>query len=138
MMPFWLTMACRELRSAWRHFLYFQACIALGVGAVVGVSLFSSNVEQAVLREARGLLGGDLEIRLSRPLSAPGIALLQGLEARGVYRTHVSELVAMASPGDPSFQGEAAKTQLVELKAVDSRYPLYGVVRLDPDRPLME
>ncbi|MCE3222242.1 MAG: putative Uncharacterized ABC-type transport system, permease component YbbP [Nitrospira sp.] len=138
MMPFWLTMASRELRSAWRHFLYFQACIALGVGAVVGVSLFSSNVEQAVLREARGLLGGDLEIRLSRPLSAPGIALLQGLEARGVYRTHVSELVAMASPGDPSFQGEAAKTQLVELKAVDSRYPLYGVVRLDPDRPLME
>jgi putative ABC transport system permease protein len=131
-------MASRELRSAWRHFLYFQACIALGVGAVVGVSLFSSNVEQAVLREARGLLGGDLEIRLSRPLSAPGIALLQGLEARGVYRTHVSELVAMASPGDPSFQGEAAKTQLVELKAVDSRYPLYGVVRLDPDRPLME
>lgn len=138
MMPFWLTMASRELRSAWRHFLYFQACIALGVGAVVGVSLFSSNVEQAVLREARGLLGGDLEIRLSRPLSAPGIALLQGLEARGLYRTRVSELVAMASPGDPSFQGEAAKTQLVELKAVDSRYPLYGVVRLDPDRPLME
>lgn len=58
MIPFWLMMAWRELRSAWRHFLYFLGCIALGVGAVVGVSLFSTNVERAVLKEARGLLGG--------------------------------------------------------------------------------
>jgi putative ABC transport system permease protein len=29
-------------------------------------------------------------------------------------------------------------TQLVELKAVESRYPLYGVVRVEPDRPLMD
>ena len=36
MMPFWFIMGWRELRSAWRHFLYFLACIALGVGAVVG------------------------------------------------------------------------------------------------------
>ena len=56
MIPFWLMMAWRELRSAWRHFLYFLGCIALGVGAVVGVSLFSTNVERAVLKEARGLL----------------------------------------------------------------------------------
>lgn len=138
MIPFWLTMAWRELRSAWRHFLYFLACIALGVSAVVGVSLFSTNVEQAVLREARGLLGGDLEIRVSRPLSAAGAERLKSLEARGVQRTRVSELVAMVSRVDSAVQGAAENTQLVELKAIDSRYPLYGVVRLDPDRPLME
>ena len=83
MMPFWLAMAGRELRSAWRHFVYFLACIALGVGAVVGVSLFSVNVEQAVLKEARGLLGGDLEVRVSRPLGTSGTDLLRGLESRG-------------------------------------------------------
>ncbi|MGZ8382655.1 MAG: ABC transporter permease [Nitrospira sp.] len=136
MMPFWLTMAWRELRSAWRHFLYFLACIALGVGAVVGVSLFSANVEQAVLKEARGLLGGDLEIRLSRPIGPQGVTVLQGLNERGVRTTRVSELVAMASRDDRS-QGAAEQSQLVELKAVESQYPLYGVLRVEPDRPLM-
>ena len=138
MMPFWLAMAGRELRSAWRHFVYFLACIALGVGAVVGVSLFSVNVEQAVLKEARGLLGGDLEVRVSRPLGTSGTDLLRGLESRGVHRTKVSELVAMASIGQPSPGGTAATSQLVELKAVEPSYPLYGVLKLDRDQPLAE
>ncbi len=137
MIPFWLMMAWRELRSAWRHFLYFLGCIALGVGAVVGVSLFSANVERAVLKEARGLLGGDLEIRLSRPVGAAGSAVLQGLTERGILRTRVSELVAMVARVDRA-QGAADVTQLVELKAIESGYPLYGIVRVEPDRPLME
>ena len=138
MMPFWLAMAGRELRSAWRHFVYFLACIALGVGAGVGVSLFSVNVEQAVLKEARGLLGGDLEVRVSRPLGTSGTDLLRGLESRGVHRTKVSELVAMASIGQPSPGGTTATSQLVELKAVEPSYPLYGVLKLDRDQPLAE
>jgi putative ABC transport system permease protein len=137
MIPFWLMMAWRELRSAWRHFLYFLGCIALGVGAVVGVSLFSTNVERAVLKEARGLLGGDLEIRLSRPVGAAGSAVLQGLTERGIVRTRVSELVAMVARVDRA-QGTANVTQLVELKAIESGYPLYGIVRVEPDRPLTE
>ena len=137
MIPFWLMMAWRELRSAWRHFLYFLGCIALGVGAVVGVSLFSANVERAVLKEARGLLGGDLEIRLSRPVGAAGSAVLQGLTERGILRTRVSELVAMVARVDRAH-GAADVTQLVELKAIESGYPLYGIVRVEPDRPLME
>ncbi len=137
MIPFWFIMAWRELRSAWRHFLYFLACIALGVGAVVGVSLFSANVERAVLKEARGLLGGDLEIRLSRPVSESGSAVLLSLAERGILATRVSELVAMVARVDRA-QGEADVTQLVELKAVEPEYPLYGIVRVEPDRPLTE
>lgn len=137
MMPFWLIMGWRELRSAWRHFLYFLACIALGVGAVVGVSLFSANVERAVLKEARGLLGGDLEIRASRPLGDIGLAVLKQLAERGILSTRVSELVAMVARIDRA-NGAADVTQLVELKAVESGYPLYGVVRTAPDRPLTE
>jgi putative ABC transport system permease protein len=137
MMPFWFNLAWRELRSSWRHFVYFLACIALGVGAVVGVSLFSANVERAVLKEARGLLGGDLEIRLSRPLEGPGAAVLADVAGRGIVTTRVSELVAMAAPANRPPGGVDA-TQLVELKAVESRYPLYGVVRVEPDRPLMD
>ncbi len=137
MRPFWFNLAWRDLRSSWRHFIYFLACIALGVGAVVGVSLFSANVERAVLKEARGLLGGDLEIRLSRPLGGSGSAVLTELASRNIVATRVNELVAMVARVDRA-QGGTDVTQLVELKAVEPRYPLYGVVRVDPDRPLAE
>jgi putative ABC transport system permease protein len=128
-------MAWRETRAAWRHFLYFFMCIALGVGALVGVALFSANVERAVTREARGLMGGDVEIRLSRPLSGKGEAVLRSLVDRGISVLHVSELAGMAAVvnGTPALQ-----TQLVELKAVEAGYPFYGNLQVEPARPLME
>ena len=129
-------MAWRETRAAWRHFLYFFGCIALGVGALVGVSLFAANVERAVTREARGLLGGDLEVRLSRSISQKGEAVLQSLTSRGIAITHATELVAMAARADGGQAYAAQQTQIVELKAVEAGYPLYGRVKLDPDRPL--
>ena len=124
---FILRMAWRETRGAWRHFLYFFACIAIGVGALVGVSLFSTGVDRAITKEARGLLGGDLEIRLTHPLSLAGHTVLDSLDERDMVSTHVSELVAMAARlnhGSPVTQ----PTQIIELKAVEPTYPLYGAI----------
>lgn len=135
MTGFAVKMAWRETRASWRHFLYFFVCIALGVGALVGVALFSANVERAVTREARGLMGGDIEIRLSRPMSEHGEAVLRSLAARGIAVTHVSELVGMAAAING---GAAPQTQLVELKAVEPGYPFYGNLQLEPSRPLKE
>lgn len=122
MSPFALRMAWRETRAAWRHFLYFFVCIALGVGALVGIGLFATSLEQTVNREARALLGGDVEIRTSRALGPEGQAVLESLESRGITWVHVSELVAMAAVAD----GATPATQIVELKAVPEAYPLYG------------
>jgi putative ABC transport system permease protein len=132
---FILKMAWRETRGAWRHFLYFFGCIAIGVGALVGVSLFGTNMEQAVMKEARGLLGGDLEIRLTRPLSIPGQAVLNSLSERNMALTHVSELVAMAARAN-FWPAATQSTQIIELKAVESAYPLYGAIRVDPAQSL--
>jgi len=131
-----MKMAWRETRGAWRHFLYFFVCIALGVAALVGVSLFAANVERAVTREARGLLGGDLEVRLSRSISQKGEAVLQSLTSRGIAITHASELVAMAARAGGGQAYAAQQTQIVELKAVEAVYPFYGRLKLEPDRPL--
>jgi putative ABC transport system permease protein len=133
--PFLFTMAWRETRGAWRHFVYFFVCIAVGVGALVGVSLFATNVERAVTREARGLLGGDLEVRLSRPLTGKGQEVLVSLTGRGITTTHVSELVAMAARVDQGIAG-VSTTQIIELKAVEPAYPLYGAIRVLPIQPL--
>jgi putative ABC transport system permease protein len=128
---FILRMAWRETRGAWRHFVYFFVCIAIGVSALVGVSLFAAHVEHAVSRQAKGLLGGDLEIRSSHPLSTESRAVLRTFDERGIIRTHVSELVAMAARTTPGATA-AQTTQIVELKAVESGYPLYGLLKLEP------
>jgi putative ABC transport system permease protein len=128
-------MAWRETRASWRHFLYFFICIALGVGSLVGVALFAANVEQAVTREARGLMGGDLEVRMSRPISEQGLAVLQSLAPRGIVMTHASELVTMAAV---TGAGGPFKTQIVELKAVEAEYPFYGTLKVGPARPLAQ
>ncbi len=134
MTSFMFSMAWRETRAAWRHFLYFLVCIAIGVGALTGVSLFGTQVERAVTKEARGLLGGDLEIRLSRLMSPKGREVLDSLSDRGVALTHVSELVAMAARAGSSGNGQP--TQIIELKAVEPQYPLYGTLRLEPQSDL--
>ena len=141
-MRFFIIMAWRETRAAWRHFLYFFFCIALGVGTLVGIGLFAANVEGTVAREARSLMGGDLEIRLSRPISAKGQAILQSLASRDIEILHISELVAMASrhghEAFPSYPSSAVSTQLIELKAVEAAYPFYGMLSMHPNRPVSD
>lgn len=132
-------MAWRETRGAWRHFSYFFICIAVGVGAVVAVSLFAAHVDRAISREARGLLGGDMEIRSSRALSTEGRRVLEDVGRRGIVISHASELVAMAAREDRSSSTAKASgqlTQIIELKAVEPAYPLYGTLRLEPHEPL--
>ncbi|MFO0705347.1 MAG: FtsX-like permease family protein [Nitrospira sp.] len=137
MTRFAFIMAWRETRAAWRHFFYFLTCIAVGVGALVAVSLFSTHLELAVTKEARGLLGGDLEVRLSRRLSATALATINALGERQIAMTHVSELIGMAAQ-ITGAQTDGQPSQIVELKAVESDYPFYGTLRLEPDRPLWE
>jgi putative ABC transport system permease protein len=121
-----LAMAWRETRGSFRHFIFFLGCIALGVGALVGVSGFSAGLEQTIRKEARALMAADLEVRTNRPLGEEGIARLESLRARGIRWTAVSELVAMAS------NPKTGETQLVELKAVEPGYPFYGQLMTEP------
>jgi putative ABC transport system permease protein len=125
-------MAWRETRAASRHVLIFFACIAFGVGALVGVASFAASLDRTLAHEAKALLGGDLELRGARPLDPPTEALLGRLAAQGATLTHVRELVGMAR--DPAGGG----TVLVELKAVEDAYPLYGRLETVPARPLAE
>jgi putative ABC transport system permease protein len=123
-------LAWRETRGAWRHFAGFLACIALGVGALVAVLSVAAALDRSLGREARALLGGDVELRSARPLDPAAEAPIRSLAERGAAVTRVRELVAMArSPARGS-------TVLVELKAVDTGYPLYGRLETAPARPL--
>ncbi|MFQ5955961.1 MAG: ABC transporter permease, partial [Kiloniellales bacterium] len=121
-------MARRELRAGLAGFRVFLACLVLGVAAIAGVGSVSSAMMAGLQADAQRLLGGDVELRLSHREMDP--AQRAWLEARAKV-SHVAALKAMArTPG--------AGGTMVELKAVDGAYPLYGTVSLDPPMPLEE
>ena len=76
-------LAWRETRGAWRHFAGFLACIALGVGALVAVLSVAASLDRSLGREARALLGGDVELRSGRPLDPAAEAPVRDLARRG-------------------------------------------------------
>ena len=125
---FVLTLAWRETRGAGRHFAYLIACITLGVGALVAVGSFASSLERTVGRSARALMGGDVEIRSSQPLSPAGQAVVTEMARGGVEVLPILELVAMSAAGE--------RSQIVELKTVGAGYPFYGDLITEPAAPL--
>ena len=125
---FTLRLAWRETRGAGRHFAYLIACITLGVGALVAVGSFAGSLERTVSRSARALMGGDVEIRSTQPLSAAGEAVVAETARGGVEVLRVQELVAMSAAGN--------RSQIVELKTVAPGYPFYGELVTEPAAPV--
>ena len=133
-----LKLAWRETAKSWSRFVFLFLCIALGVGAIVAVDLFATNVEQAILGDARGLLGGDIELSWRRAMSPNGQDVLDSLSKRQVLISHITELAAMAAveSGQTTTQSTKTASQLVELKALDSLYPIYGQLLVEPGQPI--
>ena len=70
-----------------------------GRQAIVAVGSLARSMETTVGRSARALMGGDVEIRASRPLSEEAETALAGLVRDGVDVTRMRELVVMAQAG---------------------------------------
>jgi len=122
-------LARRELRAGLGGFRIFIACLALGVGAIAAIGSFSRAVEEGLRADARMLLGGDIELRLThRAATADQKDFLAGLGRM----TEVLEMRTMARPGIANGGAPA----LVQLKAVDDLYPLYGTLQLEPAMPM--
>ena len=125
-----LRLARREMRSGFSGFRVFFACLVLGVAAVAGVGSLSSALLTGLAEEGRVLLGGDVSVHLvHRPADANELAFL---EAHG----RVSETISMRAMAYAIKNGREDERQLIELKAVDGAYPLYGSVGLWPGMPL--
>ena len=130
MMGVALRLAWRQARGGRRHLTAVFACVALGVGALVAVGTLGTGLEATLAREAKALLGGDLELRAARPLPAEGDAAVARLADDGARVVRVRELVGMAR--NPAGGGSV----LVELKAPGPGYPLYGRLVTTPAAPL--
>lgn len=105
----------REWRRGVQGSRLVLACLAIGVAAMTAIGTTAASVRQALELDAREILGGDVAIRLtSRTLSSPE---LQRVAAYG-DQSHSITLRTMLHTQE--------KSTLVEVKAVDETYPLYG------------
>jgi putative ABC transport system permease protein len=123
-----LRFALRELRGGLRGFYVLIFCIGLGVMAIAGVGSFSESLAGGLAREGRTILGGDVSFALFHRETGPDE---RALLARYGRVSDAATLRAMArAPGE--------RNALVEIKAVDGLYPLYGTAVLEPAMPLSD
>lgn len=122
-LPLAWRLAGRELRGGVAGFRLFLFCLALGAALIAGVGSVAESIRVGLARDARVLLGGDVEVRLLYRPATP--AQLQAFADAGALSS-VDSLRAMARSAD------GKNRQLVEMKAVDGAYPLIGEVALSP------
>ncbi|HEY8595357.1 MAG TPA: FtsX-like permease family protein [Devosiaceae bacterium] len=117
----WLRVAMLDLRGGVGRFAVLLACLALGVGIIAAVGSVGGALQDAVAREARTLLGGDIEAEISyRPANQDELKVLHSLGKV----TEVVEISARAT--------REAKSSFLNLRAVDAAYPLVGTVATEP------
>ena len=117
-----LRLARREMRSGLGGFRLFLACLALGVGAIAAILSFSRAIEEGLRSDAREILGGDVAVSLLYREASPDQVdflrrqgeLVRWIDARAMARP-------VRSDGRPT---------LIQLKAVEPAYPLYGTLEL--------
>ncbi len=112
-------LACRlmrrELRGGLKGFRIFLACLALGVAVIAGVGSLAAGVGAGLAADARTMLGGDVELNLVLRPANP--------EERA-YLDHAGAVAEVTGMRAMTRRDDGARRSLVELKAVDSAYPL--------------
>ena len=123
-MKLWFTFALRNLRSGLQGFWILLSCLTLGVAALAIIGSLSSGLRRGLDEQGQQLLGGDIEFALVQREATP--AEKDWLSKQGIL-AQTTTLRAMA-------QG-TTETALVEIKAIDNAYPLYGSLETAPPSP---
>jgi putative ABC transport system permease protein len=126
-MLFVLRMAVRETRASWKRLLFFFLCIAVGVAAIVTLRSVIQSVRGVFGREARSLIAADVLIATNADWKPEARQTIERRlkEFKAEQWTESVETPTMSRPAD----GRPI-ARMVELRAVQREFPLYGTVGL--------
>ncbi len=132
-MRFVLGMAMRETRASWQRLIFFFVCIAVGVAAIVALRSVIRSVRDVLGGEARSLIAADALVSTTRDWTDASRAKIDKrmAEAGATLRTETIETPTMVRPADPN----RIAARMVELKAIQPAFPLYGEMTLDGGQP---
>ena len=116
----WLRFAARDLRSGLQGFWIFLTCLTFGTAAIAIIGSLSASIERGLDEQGQPLLGGDVEFSLIHREATD--KELNFIASNGAV-SKVATLRAMAVAPET--------TTLVEIKAADAAYPLYGKIILE-------
>ena len=132
-MRFVVLTALRETRFAWKRLLFFFACIAIGVGAIIAIRSVIQSVRGVLSTEARTLIAADILLSSDRPWQQGTPEMVASRVGRipGAARVDTIEMATMARAIDE----RAGVTKVVELRAVQAGFPFYGQLTLQDGKP---
>ncbi len=117
-----LRLSLNLLRRDWRagEWRVLLLALVLAVGSLATVGLFADRVRQALGQQAASLLGADLRITSTRPISDD-------------YRkmAHERGLRVVESRTFPSMVSHQGQVMLSEIQSVEAGYPLRGKIEID-------
>jgi putative ABC transport system permease protein len=104
-----------------------MSSISFGVAALVAIDSFSANVTQSVHEQSRALMGGDVSVTSRQPFTRSVDSTIEA-QARG------NGTVVGRQTNFPSMilNPRALTTRLVDVRAVNAAYPLYGQIVTAP------
>ncbi len=118
-----LRFALREMRGGLSGFYIFLACIALGVAAIGGVNSVARSVTDGIAAQGRTILGGDISFALNQREAVAAERAFIAAQGRVAESATMRSMARLPDGSDQS---------LVEVKAVDAAYPLYGGLETEP------
>ncbi len=118
-----LTMAWRDSRGSRRRLLLFISSMVLGVAALVAISSFGENLQDAVDEEAKTLLGADLSLERRSPFARATESLIDSLGGEQTRRISFSSM---------AYFPKTSETRLATIRAQEGGFPYYGAVESNP------
>ena len=116
------TIARRDLRGRFVGLRLLIVCLFLGVATLAAIGSLTNSITEELANRGQAILGGDLEMAVAQREATT--AELDAFKQAGTL-SETMRMQAMARLPDGS------DTQLVELKGVDTSYPLYGKFTLE-------
>ena len=122
--PLELRLAIRDFRGGIGGYKIFIASVILGVGSIAGVGSLSESILGGIAADGQKILGGDISIRVNhRPVTKIQLNWLS-------KHAEISRVSSMRSMARHKKRGLST---LVNFKAIDARYPLFGKLKLTPN-----
>ncbi len=117
-------IAWRDSRSTRRRLLLAMASSIIGIAALVAITSFSENLEEAVHNQSKTLLGADFALKSRRPFTEETEELIRTIGGEQSRRVSFSSMV---------YFPKNSATRLARIWALEGQFPYYGVLETVPD-----
>ncbi len=118
----WL-MAWRDSRASRRRLLFFSCSIVLGIAALTAIGSLGVNLERALEEQAKSLLGADLVIGSRHTFTAEEEKMFAGIGGEQSREVSFPSMIHFVN---------SKGARLVQVRALDGRFPFYGKLETEP------